>query len=81
VLLEGGVVYISPISPLYLPYISPDLRSSVLLECGVVYISPISPLYLPYISPDLRSAVLLECGVVARLVHEQQQLLGRYREI
>ena len=36
--------YISPISPLYLPYISLYLP----------YISPISPLYLPYISPVSR---------------------------
>ena len=57
---DGRSRYISPISPLYLPYISPvsqvgdDGRScyvSAISPRYLHYISPISPRYLHYISP------------------------------
>ena len=45
---KNHALYISPISPPYLPYISPMFPK--VME-GVPHISPISPPYLPYISP------------------------------
>jgi hypothetical protein len=40
-----------PVSPLYLPYISPISPQVFELFLSAPYISPISPLYLPYTSP------------------------------
>ena len=53
-LVLGHISYTSPISALYLPYIS-QVRNLVLGH--ISYTSPISPLYLPYIS-QVRNLVL-----------------------
>ena len=47
----GMFLYISPISPLYLPYISRDLHTGGRLAAEDVKQRGISPLYLPDISP------------------------------
>ena len=77
--IEGGEGYISPISPLYRPCISPDqVRSFREIEGGEGYISPISPLHLPYISPDqVRSFREIEGGEAA---HQSLGLLGQVHD-
>ena len=47
-LVLADLPYISPISPLDLPYIS---QPRVLILTPTPYLSPISPLSLPYLSP------------------------------
>ena len=65
--------YISPISPLYLPYISEVGVADAVVQAYISLYLPISPLCLPYISPI--SPLYLKA-----LEHELRMTREMYRE-